>query len=123
MEKSVSSSPISRASAKRCSTLLDEAPMALSTATALRRALGVMMSRGRRPFSTARITAAPVSFASISRREYTMGMVPLPGRAMPSASVRQLRLLAVNMPEHEPQVGQEEHSYSCSSASSILPAL
>ena len=52
-----------------------------------------------------------------------MGMVPLPGRAMPSASVRQLRLFAVNMPEQEPQVGQAEHSYSCSSAPSILPAL
>ena len=52
-----------------------------------------------------------------------MGMVPLPGSAIPSASVRQLRLFAVNMPEQEPQVGQAVHSYSCSSFSSILPAL
>ncbi len=33
-------------------------------------------------------------------------MVPLPGSAMPSASHRQFIELAVNMPEHEPQVGQ-----------------
>ena len=33
-------------------------------------------------------------------------MVPLPGRAMPRASHRQFIELAVNMPEHEPQVGQ-----------------
>ena len=47
----------------------------------------------------------------------------MPGKDMPRASVRQLRLFAVNIPEQEPQVGQEEHSYSCSSAASILPAL
>ena len=43
--------------------------------------------------------------------------VPLPGRDRPSASVRQFIELAVNMPEHDPQVGQAERSYSATSAS------
>ena len=30
--------------------------------------------------------------------------------------------LAVNMPEHEPQVGQAAHSRALSSSSSIVPA-
>ena len=43
--------------------------------------------------------------------------VPLPGKERPSASVRQFIELAVNMPEHEPQVGQAERSISARSAS------
>ena len=35
---------------------------------------------------------------------------PLPGKERPRASVRQFMELAVNMPEHEPQVGQAERS-------------
>ena len=40
---------------------------------------------------------------------------------MPSASHRQFIELAVNMPEHEPHVGQPNCSSSLSPASSILP--
>src|SRR5690606_26209975 len=47
-------------------------------------------------------------------------MVPLPGRARPSASVRQFMELAVNMPEQEPQVGQALRSASAASASVTL---
>src|ERR1035437_4768177 len=49
-------------------------------------------------------------------------MVPLPGSAMPSASQRQFIEFAVNIPEHEPQVGQALCSsfFNCSSV--ILPA-
>lgn len=43
-------------------------------------------------------------------------IVPLPGSAMPSASLRQFMEFAVNMPEQEPQVGQAESSMDCSSA-------
>ena len=42
----------------------------------------------------------------MKRPEYTAGMVPFPGRAMPSTSHRQFMELAVNMPEQEPQPGQ-----------------
>src|SRR5690606_31707350 len=47
---------------------------------------------------------------------------PLPGSDSPSASVRQFIELAVNMPEHEPQVGQAERSTSSSplSVTSVL---
>src|SRR5512136_3428214 len=50
-------------------------------------------------------------------------MVPLPDKAMPSASHRQFIELAVNMPEHEPHVGQALCSsfFNCSSV--ILPVL
>jgi hypothetical protein len=40
---------------------------------------------------------------------------PLPGKDNPSASVRQFIELAVNMPEHEPQVGQAERSTAATS--------
>ena len=49
-------------------------------------------------------------------------MVPLPGNAMPSASLKQFMELAVNMPEQEPQVGQALCSSFFKSASVILPA-
>ncbi len=49
-------------------------------------------------------------------------MVPPPGRASPTASVRQLIEFAVNIPEHEPQVGQAEFSISASLLSLIFPA-
>ena len=44
-------------------------------------------------------------------------VVPLPGSARPSASVRQFIEFAVNMPEHEPQVGQASCSMRHNSAS------
>jgi hypothetical protein len=44
--------------------------------------------------------------------------VPLPGSDRPSASVRQFIEFAVNMPEHEPQVGHAERSI-CSDCSSL----
>ena len=49
---------------------------------------------------------------------------PLPGSANPSASVRQFIELAVNMPEHEPQVGQAASSMRAMSSSetSVLTA-
>src|SRR5699024_11314294 len=50
-------------------------------------------------------------------------MVPLPGSAMPMASHRQFMLLAVYIPEQEPQPGQQLQVQSSSCASSIMPAL
>ena len=46
--------------------------------------------------------------------------MPLPGSDRPSASVRQFIELAVNMPEHEPQVGQAERSSALTSSSLTL---
>jgi len=42
---------------------------------------------------------------------------PLPGNDNPSASVRQFIEFAVNIPEHEPQVGQAERSTAATSSS------
>ena len=49
---------------------------------------------------------------------------PLPGRESPKASVRQFIELAVNMPLHEPQVGQALRSTcaTCSSDTWLSPA-
>src|SRR5674476_1470731 len=46
-------------------------------------------------------------------------IVPFPGRESPNASVRQFIELAVNIPEHEPQVGQANFSISERSLSLI----
>src|SRR5690606_1429627 len=45
---------------------------------------------------------------------------PLPGKPKPSASTKQFMELAVNMPEHDPQVGQAERSYSAACSSLTL---
>ena len=47
--------------------------------------------------------------------------VPLVGSAMPRASQRQFMLLAVNMPEQEPQVGQPAFSRASSSSAERCP--
>src|SRR5580700_2851714 len=48
---------------------------------------------------------------------WVASVVPFPGSASPIASVRQFIELAVNIPEHDPQVGQAFSSMSASSAS------
>ena len=67
------------------------------------------------PSATIRSAARRKSFL---RSALVASSVPLVGRAMPRASHRQFMLLAVNMPEQEPQVGQP----ACSSASSSVGA-
>ena len=50
-------------------------------------------------------------------------IVPFPGSAKPSTSIKQFIELAVNIPEQEPHVGQPLSSKSLSSSSFICPAL
>ena len=57
------------------------------------------------------------------RSEYTAGIVPFPGSANPKASMTQFIVFAVNIPAHDPHVGQALRSISRSSSSSILPAI
>ena len=54
----------------------------------------------------------PALLNSARRASDVASVEPLPGSASPIASVRQFIELAVNMPEHEPQVGQAERSIS-----------
>ena len=111
-----SSTLASLAIAKRCSTVLEEQPSAISQASPLRNDFSFTISLGRISFSTISITAIPAFFASWIRAEYTAGIVPLPGNAIPSTSHRQFMELAVNIPEQEPQPGQAFCSICVSSA-------
>ena len=108
--------------AGRCSMELVEQPSAISTVSAFKIASFVMISLGLIFFSKSFITAIPACFASLIRSEYTAGIVPLPRRPIPSASVRQFMEFAVYIPEQEPQVGQVFSSNSKSSSSVIVPA-
>ena len=49
-------------------------------------------------------------------------MVPLPGRAIPIASISVFMEFAVNIPEHDPPLGQALHSISVNFSSVISPA-
>ena len=102
--------------------VLVEQPRAMSTVSALWKAAGVIMSRGLMSFGMSSMICIPACLASRRRAERGAGMVPLPGRAMPMASVRQFMELAVYIPEQEPQLGQAFSSYSRTPASSRVPA-
>jgi hypothetical protein len=119
---SSSSTCDSCAMASRCRTAFVEPPSALTTAMAFSKAGFVMICRGRIPASSSPTTARPESKAKSSRRRSTAGAAELPGRHMPSASAADAIVLAVNIPAHEPSVGQARFSISPSSFSVIVPA-
>ena len=113
------------AAARRCSTVLVEPPMAMSSVIAFSNAskLGDGARQHRRVVLLV-VAARQVDdeTAGFDEQSLAVGVggercVPLPGSARPSASVRQFIELAVNMPEHEPQVGQAERSITATSAS------
>ena len=60
----------------------------------------------------------PASAKSSRRALWVARVEPLPGRDRPSASVRQFMELAVNIPEHDPQVGHAERSMASRPSSS-----
>ena len=87
--------------------------MATSTRIALANASLVAIDRGSTEASSAsyqrlaRSTTSRPAFRNRSRRAAAVASVePLPGSASPITSSRQFMEFAVNMPEHEPQVGQ-----------------
>ena len=80
------------------------------------------MSRGLMLFLTSCMMCLPTSFASRFLLASTAGMVPLPGRPRPSASVMQFMVLAVNMPAQLPQPGQATSSSPLKSPSLMAPA-
>ena len=120
MSATSKSSSASWAAASRCSTVLVEPPMAMSSVIAFSnaaaggdRARAAPRRRRRRSSGgPGRRSAAPARSKSALRAAWVASVEPLPGSARPSASVRQFIELAVNMPEHEPQVGQAECSIS-----------
>jgi len=76
------------------------------------KAAGVAMSRGLMFFLQSSMTFIPAIFARRIRAACTAGMVPLPGRARPTASDMQFMELAVNIPAQEPHPGQAQASSS-----------
>lgn len=112
-----------------CSTVLVEPPIAMSRAIAFSKAFFDAIERGSTDSSScsyqrlhSSTTVRPASSNSALRAACVARVEPLPGRESPSASVRQFIEFAVNMPEHEPQVGQAERSTmdSPSSSTSLL---
>ena len=107
--------------ARMCSTVLVLPPMAMSRTIELSIESWVTISRGSRPWPSPDAVELPDHLhdplgrrrKSFLRSAAVASSVPLVGRAMPRASQRQFMLLAVNMPEQEPQVGQP----ACSRAS------
>ena len=96
--------------------------MAMSRAKALSMAASSTKARGSGPPALAISTMRRAAARQRSlRRGSTAGMVPLPGSARPSASQRQFIELAVNIPEQEPQPGQEVSSMA-SSCFSVMVA-
>ena len=90
---------------------------------AFSKAFIVKISRGQMFFSISSMMTAPARLARINLSPvYAAGIVPLPGRAMPNASLRQFIVLAVNNPAHEPQLGHACASRSVISSEVILPA-
>jgi len=105
-----------------CKAVLVEPPIAISTVIAFLKALAVIMSRGRISFANKSIMRLPACLAKAILAPVLAKIVPLPGRPMPSTSVMQFMVLAVNMPAQEPQPGQAQCSISLNCFLLILPA-
>src|SRR5699024_3953580 len=123
----VKSTSPSLAAANKCSTVLVEPPMAISSAMAFSKALKLAILRGSTessPCSQWRLVMStmvrPACLNKASRSVWVASKEPLPGNAKPNASVRQFMELAVNLPEQEPQVGQALRSYSATCSSVAL---
>src|SRR5699024_8521841 len=70
-----------------------------------------------------RIKCFAASFMSLCRSSDVATIVPFPGNANPSISIRQFMEFAVNIPEQDPHVGQALVSISSSSSAVIFPDL
>ena len=113
-----------------CSTVFVLPPIAMSRTIELSIDSAVTISRGNRPWPGALAVEVadhrddPLGGRRKSRFRSALvaRSVPLVGRAMPSASHRQFMLLAVNMPEQEPHVGQPAFSSAESSSAESLPS-
>ncbi len=106
--------------ANKCNTVFVEPAIAKSSAIAFSKALAVIISLGLICFLTRFIIALPAWLANCFLAPYPMGIVPLPGKAIPKASDRQFIEFAVNKPEQLPAVGHAQFSNSVNSSSLIF---
>jgi len=104
-----------------------EPPIAMSTRIAFSNAGLVAIAFGSTEASSSsyqRLASSTTSLPAVVNRSLRAAEVarvePLPGRASPITSSRQFIEFAVNMPEHDPQVGQAFCSISSSWASETL---
>ena len=115
--------PPSIAAANMCKTVFVLPPIAISSANAFKIVSLLIISLGFKSFSIRSIITFPASFTRSNLDGSVASIVPLPGRANPSTSIKQFMEFAVNIPEQEPQVGQPFSSKSFNSSSFILPVL
>jgi hypothetical protein len=116
-----SSTPISRATASRCSTALVEPPEQATAAIALARLSRVMTWLGRMPRLRASTPRRPASTATSALSPCSAGTMDEPIGEMPSTSNAIAIVLAVNWPPQAPAPGLATDSSSWSSSSVIRP--
>ena len=100
-----------------------EPPTAMTTAIAFSKAGRVRIRRGRRSRAIASASAWPARSAACAVSGSSAAIVDVWGRLIPSASIADDMVLAVNMPPQEPAPGHARRSISRSSSSPIFPAL
>ena len=115
--------PKSEAIAGRCSAVLVEPPMAMSTRIAFLNESSVAMERGVLFCRASSTILRPDSRAISLFFLLSAIAVPHPTRDRPSASVRQAMVLAVNSPAQLPAPGQAQPSMCSTCSLSVLPAL
>ncbi len=107
------STPASFAIASMCKTVLELPPIAISTANAFLMAFSLRIFRNLKRSSSAISHMRRAAFrTSSSLSGVRAKIVPFPGRAIPMASISVFIEFAVNIPEHEPPLGQALHSIS-----------
>ena len=108
--------------ASRCSTALVEPPTAITTAIAFSKACRVRIFRAVRPLATAAASTRADSAALSAFSASSAAIVDECGRLIPSASIAEDMVLAVNIPPQAPAPGIAARSIASSSVRGSLPA-
>ena len=121
------STSASLAIANMWSTVLEDPPIAISTAKAFLTAFSFKIFRNTNFFLSFSFNAiSQILLAAFLYNTSLAGVkakiVPFPGNAIPIASINVFIELAVNIPEQEPPLGHALHSMSSNSSSVISPA-
>ena len=95
--------------------------MASTTDIAFSKASRVMMSWGFMSRSSMLNSRRPALWATPSSRRSTAGIDAAPGTDMPSASMAEAIVLAVNIPAQAPSPGQATRSINSRSSRDMLP--
>ena len=99
-----------------------EPPEALTQAIAFSSELRVITRLGRMSSARTRITRSPICSATVALSESSAGTIAEPPGEIPSASIAQAIVFAVNWPPQAPAPGLATSSSERSSSSVMLPA-